>query len=64
MPGPMSAPNGNYSLTVKPRNGGEIVKSGKTALKRGTIEHKTKTDEVARIRRSMSSARRREQEES
>lgn len=38
MPGPCSAPNGNYSLTWMNRSKGDIVKSGKTAVKKGTAK--------------------------
>jgi hypothetical protein len=53
MPGPCSAPNGQVSIVEKKRGIGEgMVKSGKTALKRGTIKHA----------RKLSRARREEQE--
>lgn len=34
MPGPMSAPNGNVFLTLKPRDGNKMVKTGKTEKQR------------------------------
>jgi hypothetical protein len=46
MPGPMSAPNGKYSLTLKQRDPGKIV-TGKTAKKRGKSknrEHLTRAE--------------------
>lgn len=48
MPGPCSAPNGNSLLTHMNRSKGDIVKSGKTDLKKGKIERKAKLDELYR----------------
>ena len=50
MPGPCSAPNGNYSLTTMSRAKGDIVKSGKTAVKKGKLERKALTDEIERVK--------------
>lgn len=52
MPGPCSAPNGNHSLTTQVRGKGDIVKSGKTALKKGKLgERKTRSDKLSRVQR-------------
>lgn len=59
MPGPMSAPNGNESLVyMKKRAESHNINSGKTALKKGKIEHaRTK-----RVRKFLTGKERREQE--
>lgn len=55
MPGPRSAPNGDWSLTQREGDHGPNINTGKTALKRGFLkERKAVTDEANRIRRAMS----------
>lgn len=67
MPGPCSAPNGNYFITVQKRDKNSIVKSGKTAKKRGANFDKDratvgKNASHVHGNRKLSAARRREQE--
>lgn len=50
MPGPCSAPNGEYSLTTMTRSAGMVVRSGKTALKRGQIRRQKVIDDERRSR--------------
>ena len=53
MPGPRSAPNGDYSATMRLGDHGPNINTGKTALKRGHLkERKAVTDELNRIRRA------------
>jgi len=49
MPGPCSAPNGEYSLTTMTRSQGMVVRSGKSALKRGQIRRQKVVDIEKRI---------------
>ena len=45
MPGPRSAPNGDYSATMRLGDHGPNINTGKTALKRGFLqERKVVTD--------------------
>ena len=45
MPGPRSAPNGDYSATMRIGDHGPNINTGKTALKRGFLkERKVVTD--------------------
>jgi len=45
MPGPRSAPNGDYSATMRLGDHGPNINTGKTALKRGYLkERKAVTD--------------------
>lgn len=61
MPGPMSAPNGDYSLVnLKNRADSANIKTGKTALKKGNIEHVRET----KIRKALTRKQRENQEES
>ena len=58
MPGPRSAPNGDYSATMRMGDHGPNINTGKTALKRGHLkERKAVTDEANRIRREMAKTR-------
>ena len=53
MPGPRSAPNGDWSLTQREGDHGPNINTGKTALKRGILkERKKKTDERNRAARA------------
>lgn len=61
MPGPCSAPNGNYFLTVQARDKGTVLKTGKTAKKRGANFDEARKGSIA-PKRKLSAARRREQE--
>lgn len=57
MPGPCSAPNGNISIVNQKRDKAQMVKSGKTAYKRGQIDHATKVDTETRLRKERKRAR-------
>lgn len=46
MPGPCSAPNGTYSLTIMTRQPGQVVRTGKTALKRKQIQSQKLHDDI------------------
>lgn len=39
MPGPCSAPNGDHKLVNRQPKENDNIRTGKTALKRGDIEH-------------------------
>ena len=62
MPGPMSAPNGNRILTMKPRDPNQRnINTGKTAKKRGADFQKER-NQSGKPQKKMSRARRQEQE--
>lgn len=67
MPGPCSAPNGNWSLTVMKRDKAQIVKSGKTDKKRGTNFDKVRDNSQGhspkRVQKERNQARRAERED-
>lgn len=61
MPGPMSAPNGNVSLTDRNRNG-KMVVTGKTAQKRTGSQSQKKRDEIKRFQQSRAAQRAQEED--
>lgn len=53
MPGPRSAPNGDWSATMRIGDHGPNTNTGKTALKKGILkQRKASADELARMQRA------------
>lgn len=61
MPGPRSAPNGDWKVTQRcGPDTDKSVKSGKTAYKRGEIKHATKKTAENKIQQGMAEFREQE----